>query len=284
MEKPKWLETAMAAARQAGKIQLRHLGKLSGFRLKGVANLVTEVDLRCEEAVIGQIRRRFPDHAFLAEERGQDQRRPSDFLWVIDPLDGTTNYAHSYPLFCVSIGLAVKGRVEVGVVYDPVHDELFRAVRGRGAFLNGRRIRTSRVARLEDSMLCTGFSYDRAARLSQSLDAFVRLLPYPQAIRRDGCAALDICYTACGRYDGFWEHRLNPWDVAAGTLILEEAGGKVSDLKGRPITIYDPIFFGSNGWIHEEVLAVLAGAPPARSVKRNARRLREMTKRKKLGR
>jgi myo-inositol-1(or 4)-monophosphatase len=259
MEKQKWLQAAKAAAKQAGAIQLRHLGRLKGYRLKGVANLVTEVDLECEAAVIGLLRRRFPDHAFLAEERGRDQAAPSEFLWVIDPLDGTTNYAHSYPLFCVSIGLSVKGRIVVGVVYDPLHKELFHAVRGQGAFLNGRRIRVSRVQRLEDSVLCTGFSYDRGERLRQSLDAFVRLLPYPQAIRRDGCAALDICYVACGRYDGFWEHHLNPWDVAGGTLILEEAGGKVTDLLGRPITIYEKVFFGSNRRIHEEVVAVLAG-------------------------
>jgi len=234
--------------------------------------------------VIGLLRRRFPDHAFLAEERGQDQAAPSDFLWVIDPLDGTTNYAHSYPLFCVSIGLSVKGRIEVGVVYDAVHGELFHAVRGQGAFLNGRRIRVSRVAKLTDAMLCTGFSYDRAERLSQSLDSFVRLLPYPQSIHRDGCAALDISYVACGRYEGFWEHRLNPWDVAAGTLILEEAGGKVSDLQGRPITIYEKIFFGSNGRIHEEVVAVLAGVGRSRSRSRKARMVRAQKKRSTLGR
>ena len=274
MENQKWLKTAIAAAKKAGEIQLKHLGKLSGFRLKGVANLVTEADVRCEEAVIGLIRRRFPGHAFLAEERGQEQAAPSDFLWVIDPLDGTTNYAHSYPLFCVSIGLVVKGRIEVGVVYDAVHRELFHALRGRGAFLNGRRIRVSRVARLVDSMLCTGFSYDRGERLSKSLDAFVRLLPYPQAIRRDGCAALDICYVACGRYDGFWEHRLNPWDVAAGALILEEAGGRVSDLQGRPITIYEKVFFGSNRRIHEELVSVLAADGRPQSMRRNARTVR----------
>jgi len=284
MKHEQWLETAVAAAKNAGQIQRKRLGKLSGFRLKGVANLVTEVDVLCEEAVIGLIRRRFPDHAFLAEERGREAEAPSEFLWVIDPLDGTTNYAHSYPLFCVSIGLAVKGRIEVGAVFDPIHQELFTAVRGRGAFLNGRRIKVSRVARLEDSLLCTGFSYDRGERLAASLDAFVRLLPYPQAIRRDGCAALDICYVAGGRYDGFWEHHLNPWDVAAGTLILEEAGGKVSDLMGRPITIYEKIFFGSNGRIHEEVVEVLAEAGRTRSMRSNARKVRIKKNLRKLGR
>ena len=286
MENQIWLKLAVAAAKKAGAIQRRHLGKLSGYRLKGVANLVTEVDVLCEEAVIGTIRRRFPDHSFLAEERGEDRAADSDLVWVIDPLDGTTNYAHSYPLFCVSIGLAVKGRIEVGVVLDPIHRELFTAVRGRGAFINGKPIRVSRVARLEDSMLCTGFSYDRGDRLRRSLEAFIRLLPYPQAIRRDGCAALDICYVACGRYDGFWEHHLNPWDVAAGTLILEEAGGRVSDLSGRPITINEKIFFGSNGRIHQEVVSALAGDAPSqpRSIRRKARVLRETTKRRKFGR
>jgi len=284
MNRGRFLKAAVEAARKAGQIQRRRLGRLTGFRLKGVANLVTQVDLLCEEAVIGLIRRQFPDHAFLAEERGQEQAAPSDFLWVIDPLDGTTNYAHTYPLFCVSIGLVVKGRIEVGVVLDPLHRELFTAIRGRGAFLNGRRIRVSRVSRLEDALLCTGFSYDRGERLTQSLDAFVKLLPYPQAIRRDGCAALDICYTACGRYDGFWEHHLNPWDVAAGTLILQEAGGKVSDLQGRPISIYEKIFFGSNGRIHEEVVAVLAGDDRARSMSRKARAVRAKKNLMRLGR
>lgn len=269
-----YLELAVAAAKKAGAIQRRRLGKLTGFRLKGVANIVTQVDLLCEEAVIALIRRRFPDHAFLAEERGKQETVASDFLWVIDPLDGTTNYAHAYPLFCVSIGLLVKGRIEVGVVFDPQHQELFTATRGRGAFLNGRRIRVSRVSQLEDALLCTGFSYDRGERLRASLDAFVKLLPYPQAIHRDGCAALDICYTACGRYDGFWEHHLNPWDVAAGTLILEEAGGKVSDLQGRPISIYEKIFFGSNGRIHEEVDSVLAEDGRLPSIRRRVRKVR----------
>jgi myo-inositol-1(or 4)-monophosphatase len=278
MEHQKWLKTAMAAARKAGEIQRQRLGKLSGYRLKGVANLVTEVDLGCEAAVIGLIRRRFPGHAFLAEESGLEQAAASDFLWVIDPLDGTTNYAHSYPLFCVSIGLSVKGRTEVGVVYDAVHDELFHAVRGRGAFLNGRRIRVSRVKRLVDSMLCTGFSYDRDQRLSQSVEAFIRLLPFPQSIHRDGCAALDICYVACGRYDGFWEYRLNPWDVAAGTLILEEAGGRVTDLQGRPTTIYEKVFFGSNRRIHEEAVEALAGAGSPRSMERKPRHKRAKVK------
>jgi myo-inositol-1(or 4)-monophosphatase len=279
-----YLKLAKAAAKKAGEIQLRRLGRLTGFRLKGVANLVTQVDLLCEEAVIGMIRRQFPDHAFLAEERGQEQTAPSDFLWVIDPLDGTTNYAHGYPLFCVSIGLVKKGRIEVGVVFDALHRELFTAIRGRGAFLNGKRIRVSRVARLEESLLCTGFSYDRGERLRESLDAFVKLLPYPQAIRRDGCAALDICYTACGRYDGFWEHHLNPWDVAAGTLILEEAGGKVSDLQGRPISIYEKIFFGSNSRIHEEVVRVLGGLEGGPNIRRKAQTVRATKPRSPSGR
>lgn len=278
-----YLKLAVAAAEKAGEIQRRHLGKLRGYQLKGVANLVTQVDLLCEEAVIGMIRRQFPGHAFLAEERGGEPGKESEFLWVIDPLDGTTNYAHAYPLFCVSIALVVQGRIEVGVVYDPLRRERFTALRGRGAFLNGKPIRVSRVSRLENALLCTGFSYDRGERLNRSLEAFIQLLPYPQAIRRDGCAALDICYTACGRYDGFWEHHLNPWDVAAGTLILEEAGGKVSDLQGRPISIYEQIFFGSNGRIHGEVVAVLAGEDGLAKRSRIVRAVRAQCTRRNRG-
>ena len=266
-----YLAAAVQAARKAGEIQRRHLGKLKGYRLKGWANIVTQVDLLCEEAVIGRLRKKFPDHAFLAEERGKDETRPSDYLWVIDPLDGTTNYAHGYPLFCVSIGLVVKGIIEVGVVYDPVRRELFTATRGGGAYLNGKRLRVSRVRKLSDALLVTGFSYDRGKRLKLSLDDFIKLLPHPQAIRRDGCAALDICYVACGRYDGFWERHLNAWDVAAGTLILTEAGGKVSDLAGKPISIYEKIFFGSNGWIHGEVVSVLAGENRSCHISRRVR-------------
>jgi len=174
-------------------------------------------------------------------------------------LDGTTNYAHGYHRFCTSIALVKKGKPIVGVVYDQMMNELFYATRGGGAFLNGKKIGVSSVARLEDSLLVTGFSYDRGKRLCENLDAFQKIIPHPHSIRVDGSAALDLCYVASGRFDGFWERRLNPWDVAAGTLIIEEAGGKVSDYQNHPLPLDKKELWASNGKIHDEFLFVLQG-------------------------
>lgn len=251
-----FLEAAVEAARTAGKIQMEHLSGCFGVELKGVANLVTEVDLLCEREIIGMLGSSFPDHSFLAEEGGES-RPGSDFLWIIDPLDGTTNYAHGFRRFCVSVGLAVKGRVAAGAVYNPVADEMFTAGRGAGAFLNGNKIGVSGVEKVEDALICTGFSYDRGKRLSRDLDIYVRVLPRAQSLRRSGCAALDLCDVACGRFDAFWELNLNAWDVAAGSLIIEEAGGKWTGIRGSEVDLYAKEFLGSNGRIHAELVGII---------------------------
>lgn len=252
------MELALAAARKAGGIQKDHLGRLKSYELKGVANIVTYVDLACEKAVIGMIKMKHPDHGFLAEEGGGENPE-ADHVWIIDPLDGTTNYAHGYLRFCVSIALQVKGVVELGVVYDPVMDETYTAVRGEGSFLNGERLKVSAVDRLEDALLVTGFSYDRGERLGKSLRFFERIIPVVQSLRRDGCAALDMCYVAAGRFDGFWEFHLNPWDIAAGKLIIEEAGGVVTDLEGGLLPLDRMELWASNGRVHKELLDLVKG-------------------------
>ncbi len=254
-----YLDLAVKLARDAGAIQLEHLGRIKHVKFKGVANIVTEVDLECERMIIDGIGRKFPRHGVLGEEMGQSVASDIGYQWIIDPLDGTTNYSHSYPKFCVSIGLVFEGRVQVGVVYDPVMDELFHAARGRGAFLNGKPIRVSETDKLADSLLATGFSYDRGERLDRSFKLHGTILPEAMSIRCDGSAALDLCYVACGRYDGFWELSLNVWDIAAGTLIIEEAGGAWSDLTGRPMDLDNPEFLCTNGSIRQELLELIKG-------------------------
>lgn len=249
------LETAVAAARLAGGIQKDRLGKTHQVNLKGVADLVTEVDLACERAIIELIAKRFPDHSFLAEEGGET-RPGSDRLWIIDPLDGTTNYAHGFLRFCVSIGLCVAGRIELGVVLNSVSDELFHAVRGKGAFLNGERLKVSSTDRVEDALICTGFSYDRGRRLGRDLRYYLKVLPVAQSLRRTGCAALDLCDVAAGRFDGFWEFSLNAWDVAAGSLMIEEAGGKISGVAGEDFDLHSKKFLGTNGRLHQEMIRI----------------------------
>ena len=182
--------------------------------------------------------------------------RDAECQWFVDPLDGTTNYAHSYPRFCVSIAFAHRGRIHVGVVFVPMSGEMFSAVKGNGSYLNGRRIRVSKASKLEQSLVCTGFSYNRRWAL-RNLEYWKRFLLKAQAIRRDGSAALDLCYTACGRFDGFWELRLSPWDVAAGALIVTEAGGQVTGLGGQPFDLYAKEILASNGRIHPAMQRIL---------------------------
>jgi len=215
---------------------------------KGIVNLVTEVDLKAEKAILERIRRNFPDHNILSEEHGTSEGEV-DYRWVIDPLDGTTNYSHRYPVFCVSIALEHAGQTILGIVYNPMSEEMFTAERGQGAFLNGKRVHVSAADSLIESLLCTGFSYDRD-HVKSNLELFNKACMTAQAVRRDGSAALDLCYVACGRFDGFWELTLHPWDVAAGKLIIEEAGGCVTNIKGEPCTHYDPAIIASNGRIH----------------------------------
>ena len=252
-----FLDAAVEVARIAGKIQLEYLDREYDVKLKSLSNLVTEVDVKCERAIIDLLSARFPDHSFLAEEGGESQSG-SDYLWIIDPLDGTTNYAHRYARFCVSIGLAIKGQVVVGVVNNARGGELFTAVRGGGALCNGQAIRVSGVSRVEDALVCTGFSYDRGKRLGRDLGVYTRVLPEAQSMRRDGCAALDLCDVACGRFDGFWEFNLNAWDIAAGCLMIEEAGGKWSGVRGQAVDLNAQQFLCTNGLIHPEMIKIMA--------------------------
>ncbi len=251
-----YLEAAREAAAKAGAIQMESLNRSFQINFKGRSNLVTEVDIKCEKVILDLISSRFPGHDFLAEEGGESGGG-SDYLWIVDPLDGTTNYAHGYKRFCVSIALAVKGEVKVGLVRDEAAGETFHAIRGEGAFLNDERIRVSKTGKVEDSLVCTGFSYHKGEMLERTLQPYLKVLPEAQSLRRDGSAALDLCYVAAGRFDGFWEIGLNAWDVAAGTLILEEAGGKWTGLSGASTDIYSKKMLATNGLIHDEMVSIM---------------------------
>jgi myo-inositol-1(or 4)-monophosphatase len=254
------LNFAIQTARDAGRILAERFGRTLQISNKGELDLVTESDLASERLIIERINTYYPRHAILAEESGAsgpaDPDGQAEWRWIVDPLDGTTNYAHGYPCFCVSIGLEHKGRMEVGVVYDPMRDELFTAERGGGAALNGRRIEVSPVDSLGAALLCTGFPYDVRER-SQFARHFANFIMNAQAVRRDGAAALDLAYVASGRFDGFWEEGLKPWDVAAGSLLVEEAGGRLSKYDGAPLSIYTPPILASNGLLHEQMMGVL---------------------------
>ncbi len=253
-----FLDVAVQAARASGRIQKRYLTRNYRIDFKGFStNLVTEVDLRCERRIISVISDHFPGHDFYAEEEGKTGTG-SPYRWIIDPLDGTTNYAHGYPCFCTSIALEEKGKVRLGVVFDPVRNELFTALKGKGAFLNGAKITTSEQSNLSGALLVTGFPYD-VKQNRKNFQYFRRFVLNAQAVRRDGSAALDLCYTAMGRFDGFWEFSLSPWDLAAGSLILKEAGGKITLSSGRPFSIYKGEVLASNGPLHPQMVRVLKG-------------------------
>ena len=250
------LAIAISAVEESGRIQKEWLGKDKKVELKGEINLVTEVDRICERRIIEIIAEAFPEHNILSEETPMPEG-PSPYRWIIDPLDGTTNYAHGYPFFCTSVALELEGEIVLGAIYDPLLDELFTAQQEEGAFLNGEKITVSATERLTEALLCTGFPYDLRESSVNNLDHFNNFIMEAQAIRRDGSAALDLCYVAAGRFDGFWELKLNAWDVAAGTLIVEEAGGVVTDFKGGPLDIYGQETLASNGRIHGEMVRVL---------------------------
>lgn len=255
------LNFAIQTARDAGRILAERFGRTLEITNKGELDLVTESDLASERLIIERINTYHPRHAILAEESGAsspaDQEIRSEWRWIIDPLDGTTNYAHGYPCFCISIGLEHNGRMELGVVYDPMRDELFTAERGQGASLNGRRIKVSPVRSLSAALLCTGFPYDVRER-SEFARHFANFIMNAQGVRRDGAAALDLAYVACGRFDGFWEEGLKPWDVAAGALMIEEAGGRVSNYTGESLNIHNPPILASNTLLHEQMMRVLS--------------------------
>ena len=258
-------DAAAELARDAGAILREGHGRAHAPERKGRIDLVTEYDRRSERLVLDGLRRRFPGHAVLAEESGAHAGGPGGVRWIVDPLDGTTNFAHNYPFFCVSIAAEVDGRLAAGVVYDPIRDELFAAAAGHGATRDGGPIRVSDVARVEDALLVTGFPYDVREHPERSLPHFAAFLTRAQAVRRDGSAALNLSYLACGRFDGFWEVGLSPWDVAAGTLLVREAGGRVTDYDGGAARLDGREILASNGRVHEEMRAVLAGAPNSSS-------------------
>jgi myo-inositol-1(or 4)-monophosphatase len=250
------LDLAVRAVQESGKIQKEWLGKDKMVELKGEINLVTEVDKRCEAGIVEIIKKHFPEHNILTEETPMPEGS-SPFRWIIDPLDGTTNYAHGYPCFCTSVALELEGEIIVGAIYDPLLNELFTAQQRKGAFLNGERITVSETAQLTNALICTGFPYDLRESPVNNLNHFTNFIMEARAIRRDGSAALDLCYVAAGRFDGFWELKLNPWDVAAGKLIVEEAGGVVTDFGGETLDIYGQETLASNGRIHGEMVRVL---------------------------
>lgn len=250
------LNFAIGVARDAGALLRDRLGTRIDISHKGSIDLVTDVDLASEKMIREAISTYYPRHEILAEEGGLTESN-SEYRWIVDPLDGTTNYAHGYPVFCVSIALEHQGDVVVGVVYDPMREELFTAERGAGAALNNRPIRVSAVDDLTQGILSTGFPYDIKTSKLTNLDHWANFAMNAQALRRDGAAALDLCYVACSRYDGFWELNLSPWDTAAGALIVTEAGGRVTDFGGGAFSNYKPEVIASNAKIHDRMIEVL---------------------------
>jgi myo-inositol-1(or 4)-monophosphatase len=254
---PEFLATAIDAVVRAGALQLAKFGKDIRVQKKGVIDLVTEVDLEVEQMFRALIAERFPDHDVLAEEMDVASRG-ARHRWVFDPLDGTTNFAHGVPIFCASLALEIDGKAEVAAVYDPNRRELFTAEAGVGSWLNGERLKASTSATMLESMLVTGFPYNVHDNADEFIKVFAQVLKTARAIRRLGSAAIDICWVAAGRMDGFWEASLKPWDTRAAALILEEAGGKVTAMNGGTWNPYDGDILATNGLIHEEVLKILA--------------------------
>jgi myo-inositol-1(or 4)-monophosphatase len=251
------LDAAVAASQEAGSLLLQYASTGFSIEYKNPIDLVTDADRAAEQCVIDRLKAHFPTHRVLAEEQGHVEKAPSPYLWIIDPLDGTTNFAHGYPAYCVSIGLEYEGRCVLGVIFDPTRNELFTAIEQRGAQLNGRSINVSNTITLDNSLLVTGFAYDIRETPRNNLDHFVKFALKAQGLRRTGSAALDLCYVAAGRFDGFWEVRLNPWDMAAGSVIVREAGGRLTDFSGKDLSIYGQELVASNGQIHEVMLTVL---------------------------
>ena len=253
------LEVAVEAAHLAGSYQRHRFCSTLQIDMKGDKNLVTEVDQESERLIVTRVLSSFPSDNILAEE-GDYVQGDSDFRWIVDPLDGTTNYAHGFPWFCVSIGLEVAGEIVAGVIYNPMHDELFTAISGGGAFLNGRRLHVSHRSPLPETLLGTGFPYDCASDPANNFDNFIAFQKAARGIRRAGAAALDLAYVAAGRLDGFWELKLKPWDVAAGILLVREAGGVVTTFDGSAYDVYNHRIVASNGLIHDEMIALLASS------------------------
>ena len=244
--------------REAGRVSLRRWGGSLQVTQKGAVDLVTDVDLALEELIREAVTRRFPEHTILSEERGQDETAPqADYVWMVDPLDGTTNYVHGHPVFCISVGLLYRGECLLGCVYDPLRDELFYAAHGKGATLNGNQIAVSGTDILISSLLSTGFPYERATIDESNVTQLGKLIDRIQGVRRSGSLALDLAYVAAGRLDGHWEFHVKPWDTAAGGLLVKEAGGRVSGVELEQWTPFASDIVATNGRIHEDLLAAL---------------------------
>lgn len=256
----KEVEILQEALFEGGKIAKKYAGKV-GYELKSKYNLVTKADIEAQHRIVKVISAAFPAHAFLVEEEQKGVKTEGRFKWIVDPIDGTTNYAHTYPHSAVSIALSDGNKILLGGVYDFFKEEVFTAVKGQGAKLNGKKISVSKVKRLEDSLLITGFSYDRGILEKTCLPLFKKLILTAHDIRRSGSASLDLCWAAAGRIDGYWEFNLKPWDVAAGKLILEEAGGKVTDFNNKPwgaLANFGVQTLATNGKIHKEMFGVIS--------------------------
>lgn len=249
-----FLDAAIEIAREAGRVLLSQCG--GGFELKGEHDLVTAADRASEELIVRRLKERFPNHGVVAEEGGRAEMR-SEHRWYVDPLDGTTNFAHGFPMWNVTLALARNEEVIAGVIYDPLNKELFTAERGAGARLNGAPIRVSEVRRLTDALVATGFP-SRKRHQNVNIHFYYQMAMITHGVRRGGSAALDLAYTACGRLEAFWEFGLNPWDMAAGTLLVEEAGGAVSGMKGEPLDLHGRYVLVDNSLIHRQVLQLFA--------------------------
>lgn len=249
-------DKAAAIAREAGSVVSKLAERKIGFELKGKHDLVTEADRASEHLIVERLQQHFPSHAVVAEE-GSGHAGSSDYRWYVDPLDGTTNFAHGFPVYNVTLGLERAGELIAGVIYDPTRDEMFVAERGAGAFLNGERIHVSKTERLEDSLCATGFP-SRKRHQNINVHFYYQFAMQTHGVRRAGAAAIDLAYTACGRLDFFWEFTLNPWDMAAGVLLVREAGGMCGGMKGEPFDVHGPNVLASNGVLHQPVLDMMA--------------------------
>lgn len=257
------LDVATEAALIGGAVLQDYWGKLNTIIEKGrPGDLVTEADKAAEQAILQIIQRHFPDHAILAEESGQQGAATVDYLWAIDPLDGTTNFAHQYPFYAVSIGLLVAGEPQVGVIFCPFQQELFQAIKGMGATCNRKPIHVSATAELSKSLLVTGFAYDRRETVDNNYAEFCHLTHLTQGVRRGGSAATDLAYVACGRLDGYWERGLSPWDLAAGVVLVQEAGGQVTAYNTSPFELRSGRILASNGQIHRALSQALGQIKP----------------------